>query len=511
MNWLDSAIGLFAPRTALDRARARATLEGFQKRAYEGAALGRHTDGWHTASTSADSEIMAAGPRLRDRVRDLVRNNPHAAKAVSVWVANLIGEGIVPRANTGDDKKNARVMDAYKEWARNCDPEGLQDFYGLQTLAAREMVEGGEVLGRRRIRRSSDGLRVPLQLQLLESDFIDSSRVGGLPDGGSIINGIEFNPIGGRRAYWLWSTHPGNSFLSVGSPLQSSAVPASEVLHLFDRQRTQTRGVPWGAPSIRDHRDLADYTFAEGIRKKIEASMVGVVIGDDENDIGINPVDANGKPPTPGVVGPGGSLLEKFAPGMFAYLRGGKDIKFNQPAVVAGFRDNKVSALQDIAAGWRVPYALMTGDLSEVNFSSARVEILEFRRLVRQIQWQIIIPMFLQPVWEWFCEAAWLAGEIPDRLVPVEWNPPKFEWVDPLKDATAELLAIRAGTRSPQDVISDRGRNPDDVLADFVAWNKKLDALGIILDSDPRKTAKTGVLQSALDAAALVDDASTKG
>jgi hypothetical protein len=33
---------------------------------------------------------------LRDRMRDLVRNNPHAAKAVAVLVNNIIGAGIMP-------------------------------------------------------------------------------------------------------------------------------------------------------------------------------------------------------------------------------------------------------------------------------------------------------------------------------------------------------------------------------------------------------------------------------
>ena len=106
MGWLDRAIGTVAPRVALRRVVARQNLAALT-RGYDGAAKGRRTDGWRAAGTSADSEIALAGSLLRDRMRDLVRNNPHAAKAVSVLVNNIVGGGIMPRAASGDDKLDA--------------------------------------------------------------------------------------------------------------------------------------------------------------------------------------------------------------------------------------------------------------------------------------------------------------------------------------------------------------------------------------------------------------------
>jgi phage terminase large subunit GpA-like protein len=50
--------------------------------------------------------------RLRwDRMRDLVRNNPLAAKAVAVLVNSLVGTGIRPRAASGDNALNKLVDD----------------------------------------------------------------------------------------------------------------------------------------------------------------------------------------------------------------------------------------------------------------------------------------------------------------------------------------------------------------------------------------------------------------
>lgn len=51
-----------------------------------------------------------------------------------------------------------------------------------------------------------------------------------------------------------------------------------------------------------------------------------------------------------------------------------------------------------ISAGFRVPYELMTGDLSQVNFASSRVGLYEFHRMVEAVQWQVVIRMFCQRI-----------------------------------------------------------------------------------------------------------------
>ena len=273
-EWLDRAIGIVAPQTALRRARARHAFEE-ATRSYSGAALGRNTDGWHVQSTSADAEIYFAGHRLRDRHRDLVRNNAHAAKAVAVLANNIIGEGIIPRPNTGDEARNKVIKDLWDQFAAECDSEKQLDFYGMQTLAVREMIEGGEVMIRRRRLRKSAKTAIPLQLQILEGDFLDNSRTGDFEKGYVNVDGIQFvvspdsQGTGPRQGYWLWHQHPGNNFIFMQQSVVSSIVPATEILHLYEKQRTQVRGVPWGAPVIRALRDLDDYEFAE-IRRKAD-------------------------------------------------------------------------------------------------------------------------------------------------------------------------------------------------------------------------------------------------
>lgn len=484
-SWLDRAIGIVAPRAALRRVQARDALD-LLGRGYDGAAKGRRTEGWRSPGTSADAEIAAAGGLLRDRMRDLVRNNPHAAKAVSVLVNNLIGSGIIPRAASGNGKLDAQATALWDAWSVRCDADGQLDFLGLQTLACRQMVEAGEVLIRRQPRRPGDGLDVPLQLQILEADMLDAGRNAELVDGGRIVQGVEFDRLGRRRRYWLYSSHPGDAAAKSGGRIDSVAVPAGDIAHVYEKQRSQVRGVPWGAPVIRTLRDIDDWTQAELVRKKTEACVVGIVLGAEEGEQGIAPAVVDGD----------GNRVERFEPGLIAYARGGKDIRFNQPATTAGVSEWLRAQLHIVAAGFRMPYELLTGDLSQVNYSSIRAGLVEFRRLIDAAQWQIVVPMLCQPTWDWFTQQAWAAGKLPQPRIPVEWSPPRFEAVDPLKDAMADLLAMRSGTMTLAQAIARQGHNPDAVLAEIAAMNAKLDTLGLIFDSDPRRVTKTGVMQA---------------
>lgn len=490
LSLYERALAVLSPIAAEKRFKSRAKLDLLQ-RAYDGADKSRLSDGWLRAGglSSADTEIEAAGRTLRDRSRHLVRNNPHAAKAISVLVNNIVGDGIIARANTGDENQDKVINELFEYFVEHCDPEGLTNFYGAQTLCVREMLEGGDVLVRRRPRRTSDGLRVPLQLQILEADYLDPLKTGEVP-GGYQINGVEYDKVGRRKGYWLYDRHPGsNAFLT---SLTSKLIPASDVAHMFEKQRTQARGVPWLAPVIMALSNLDDYELSESMRKKMEACLVAMVTSDDSDSIGAGITDETAQ-----VVDASGRLIEKFAPGMIAYLKGGKDIKFNQPSASAGFSEYKRSSLHTISAGARVPYELLTNDLSQVNFSGGRIGLVDFRRMCTALQWQVVIPMFCRPVWQWFCEAAYLAGLLPTTEIPVMWSPPKFESVTPLEDAQADLIKIRTGTMTLAQAIENEGYDYKKQLDEIARTNVMLDKLEIALDSDPRNLTKNGQKQQA--------------
>src|SRR5512147_1804453 len=495
MNWLDRTIGFVAPAAALRRARHRAAMVALARN-YEGARVGRRTEGWAVAGSSANAEIGTALSRLRDRSRDLVRNNPYAAKATQAVVSNLVGTGIMPRARSADAGANESADRLWARFAEACDADGLTDFSGLQALVVRAMVESGECLVRIRDRRSEDGLAVPLQLQLLEPDHLDASRTGDLPNGGFVVQGVEFDALGRRRAYWVFPVHPGEIAMFRKPSLTSQPVPAASVLHLFDRLRPgQVRGVPWFAPVILKLRHLDEYDDAELVRKKIEACFAAFVTGaDDEETLGAASSDTDGR------------RVESFEPGMIEYLAPGKDVKFATPSHAGGYGEYMRVQLHAIAAGIGLTYELLTGDLSQVNYSSIRAGLLEFRRRMEALQWQLLVPGLCRPVWQRFVTTAQVIGALQAGTIDAEWTAPRFEAVDPLKDIQADILAVRGGLMTLKEAIARQGYDPAHVLAEIGATNAELDALGIVLDTDPRKATKTGAAKPVEESQSTVSD-----
>ncbi len=53
----------------------------------------------------------------------------------------------------------------------------------------------------------------------------------------------------------------------------------------------------------------------------------------------------------------------------------------------------------EIAAGVGLTYEALTGDMSRTNYSSARVNLLEFRRRAEMLQKTLIEGQFLRPLW----------------------------------------------------------------------------------------------------------------
>ena len=506
MNFLDRAIGTVAPRFALKREIARATLElarpllkrQSEQLSYEGASAGRRTAGWYAPATDANVELMGSLVWLRSRSRELMRNNPYANKAVEELVGNAVGTGIVPQAKTGQVSLD-KVIDA--EWpffVEACDTPQRLDFYGMQALNLRSMAESGESLVRFRPRLAQDNLRVPLQLQLLESDFLDHARTMGTVNG-HVMQGVQFDMLGRRVAYWIYTYHPGGVLiLNPRGGIISVPVPADQILHSYRVLRPgQVRGVPWLAPVMLAMRDLDDYADAERLRKKIEACIVGLITqpeGADGSLLGFPTNDPLTRRP-----------VEQFQPGMYSYLKPGEDVKFNTPTPISGYREYKTTELEQIAAGIGLPYELMTGDMSKVNFSSWRGGMLGFRNTIENYRWLTLIPMFCMPVRRRFIDTLLLLGKIPAsaaasdsvNLYGTQWTAPRFESVDPVKDAEAALKDIRMGRMTWFEAVLANGFDPNLQLQQIALFNKLLDKYEIILDCDPRNTTLRGQEQPA--------------
>ena len=114
------------------------------------------------------------------------------------------------------------------------------------------MIESGEVLGRMIIGKANplNELDTGAQIQLFEPDFLDTTKTQGKGKG-TVVSGIAFDAKGKRTGYWMRSRHPGAASSTGAQAQESKLIPADEMVHLFEQQRTQTRGVPWLAPVMK--------------------------------------------------------------------------------------------------------------------------------------------------------------------------------------------------------------------------------------------------------------------
>jgi capsid protein len=59
------------------------------------------------------------------------------------------------------------------------------------------------------------------------------------------------------------------------------------------------------------------------------------------------------------------------------------------------------------------------------------------------------------------------------------WLPTKWDWVDPLKDAKAEIAQIEAGLKSRTQAIAERGYDAEQVDREIAAERMRARALGL--------------------------------
>lgn len=475
-----------APRWSLERDRARLAAAVLQRH-YEAAASGRRTQGWSRAGTDANTaQAGAALARVRDIARDLVRNNGYAESALTTIVDHAVGWGISPRLGQADSDP----VKAWRRWAEttDCDADGRCDFAGLQKLVMRSVVESGEVLVRRRRRKLSDGFALPMQLQVLESDYLDASRSAALPNGGKILQGVEFDPIGRRVAYWLFPKHPGERTVNT---VQASLFPtsvrvdAADILHLFKSSRPgQVRAISWFAPVLVRFKDFDEYEDAVLVKAKIAACLSIITSDTDGSNAPLGTVDSSADPE-----------IDTLAPGAILNIAPGRTVEVVQPPSSADYPEFAKTSLRAIATGLGVTYEDLTGDYQNMPYSAARMSQKRHWARVDDWRWRLLVPQFCAPVWRWAMQDAEILTGIAGPET-VEWTAPPPPMLDPDKEGLAYTRNIRAGLISLSEAIRERGGDPTMHLEEMATDNALLDQLGLVLDSDPRHMTQAGQAQS---------------
>ena len=472
-----------------------------RRRAYGGARMSRLTSDWVTSSTSADSEIKSSFKMLRNRARQLCRDNDYAKQALRSITNNVIGHGIkhqsqvrMQRGGKLDESVNARIHEAWMHWSHKsrCDVSGLLGFHDIERMACRSLAESGEVFIRL-IRRPFGDSRVPFALQVLESDYLIDDDVPTAKDGNTVRMGIEVDAYLRPQAYHFYANHPGDVYAGNTRTARRIRVPAEDVIHLFMPERPgQTRGVTWFASALMRLHMLQGYEEAEVVRARASSALMGFITSPEGELLGDDVVD--------------GERVSQFEPGVFKYLDPGQSVTVPDMNAPDGQLEPFTrSMLKAVAAGLGTSFESVSKDFSQTNYSSSRLSLLEERDTYRVLQ-RFFVENFHQIIFEKWLDMAVLSGELslpgyetnPDRYRMSKWVPRSWEWVDPQKEVAAYKAAVRCGFKTLGQVISEQGGDLDDVLLMRQAELAMADEMGLVLDTDPSEVNGGGGSQPAM-------------
>lgn len=461
-----------------------------RRRMYEGAKVSRLTSDWVTAGTSADAEIKGSLPRLRNRSRQLVRDNDYARQAIRAVRNNVIGTGIrmqaqvkmVRGAGRLDQTVNDAIESAWALWGRkdSCHTAGRLSFSDMERLLVGSMAESGEVFVRM-VRQPFGRSKVPFALEIIESDLLDDTYNGGSTvEGNEWRMGVELNRWGRPVRYAFLTKHPGDAgFVSTGAG-RHRLVPAEEVIHLYLQERPgQTRGVPWLASAIQRLHQVAGYEQAEVVRARASSALMGFITSPEGELLGDEVYD--------------GERVSNFEPGVFKYLAPGESVTVPQLDAPDGQLEPFLRVmLRAMAAGVGCSYETVSRDYSQSNYSSSRLSLLEDRENWKALQ-QFMIENFHRPVFEAWLEMAVLSGALnlpfyetdPERYRAVRWMPRGWAWVDPAKEVEAYKMAVRCGFKTQADVVAEQGGDLEELLLARKAEVDRAEELDLYFDSDP--------------------------
>ena len=448
-----------------------------KSRSFDAAGAGRRWDQPRSLDSLNTAILAGATPAAR-RAGWYARNNPWVASAVDSLVGNVVGAGIKPQSTHPDRAVRERLQALWLRWTDHAAPDGLADFYGLQAMAVRAMVESGESFARLRVTSDTDSF--PLYIELLDREQVPTDLHRDIGGGTRIRAGIEFDSAGRRIAYRVLSARPGDPLGSFR--IDPIRVPAVDCIHLFKPVAAgQLRGITWLAPVLLRLHELDQFEDATLVKAKVAALFTGFITDPDGTVGGLSGDNRSGV------------LTVGMEPGSLIPLPPGADIRFSNPTEHDAYAPFVKNHLRAVAAGLGLPYELVSGDLEGVTYSSIRAGLVEFRRRVEQLQHNVVVHMFCRPIWERFVRIAVLNGDLPTRdfdadpaaYLGCSWLPPKFDYVDPMKDVQAEILAIDAGLKSRSQAISERGYDAEQVDAEIAADKARTDTLGLSVGAPP--------------------------
>lgn len=479
---IDRVLARVAPAAAVRRLQARWQFNALTG-GYKGARRDRRaTSSWRPKDLSADAALLDDLPDLRDRSRDLQRNNPLAAGAIATKVTSVVGTGLKVRPQVDAEflglspeaaaKWEREAERVYRQWAESaeCDAARTLTFAEIQDVAFRGVLEAGDdvVLKRAFARPGSDFY---FKVQLIEGDRL--SNPGHKPDrveadGSKFAGGVQTDRNGAPVAYHFAKVHPGDYALGRAGRSEDdwTRVPAFDksgrriVLHLYRQLRIgQTRGVPDLAPVIETLKGLGDYTDGE-LQAAVIASFFTVFIK--------GKAGASLAPMGP-TAETGASASDediKLGPAAIVSLGDGDEVTTANPGRPNDSFDPFVLAmLRQVGVALELPYEILIKHFT-ASYSAARAALLEawkyYRGRRRWLETRLCRPVYEEVIGEAVARGMLDApGFLQDRAIRrawlgAEWYGDAMPQIDSKKENEADALAEDRGWKTATENTAEK-------------------------------------------------------
>lgn len=484
-NLLDKVIAYVAPKVAAQRMAARAALAlggGYTGARMDIATMNR----WNPTAGSANADIIRDLPMLRARSRDQMRNAPVALGALNTTVSHVVGTGLAytPAIDAKflgltpeqTEEWTAETKRRFDQWAESldCDVGRRMNFYGIQDLTVRTMLESGDAICLTpHLARAGGPAR--LALQLIEADRVCNPNKGA--DTETLVDGMEIDLSTGETvACHVARKHPGDSLGGTNSwtrvTMRGSGTGRRNVLHLFKPLRPgQVRGVPMIAPILEPLKQLSRWTDAE-LNAAVVSSMFSVFIKmDPEAFEDMFDDDARGA-----IVEKASGWSGEMESGKAINLLPGESIETSAPGRPnPAFDPFWAAIVRQIGMALEMPYEVLTMHFQS-SYSAARAALLMAWKGFRSRR-DMLATYLCQPVFELWLSDEVAAGRIRapgffsnelvrDAWCAAIWTGDGPGSIDPQREVQAARERVELGIST---------KEAESILHDGIAWRAKHD------------------------------------
>lgn len=476
LNLIDRIVGAINPKAGAERAAWRSQYESYRGN-YDASDTGRLQSRWSTQNLSGDETDRYERDPTRARARDLERNSDIMNSILKAFKRNVIGGGLQVRVNTGNHDIDQELETIWAKWCKrnNCDVTGQQSFTQMIRMCIQRKITDGGVLILKRY--TNQGI-LPLQLQVLEVDELDTTQIKPHKKDNKVVGGIEYNQWNRPEGYWI-KEYSIDGYTS----MTSTYVPEKDVIFYYSKRRpSQIREFSDLSQTLVRIKDMNEFMTAVAVKEKIAACLAVFIKR-------TNPTGQPGKSTRP-ISGETSYQGKRVVPGMIMEMNMGDEAQMLTPGGQGADATAFIKAQQRlVSSSGGLSYEATSRDMSETNYASARQSMIE-DDLTYEEEKELLIDVIMDEVYESFVISCWLKGlisapdfwEKKDMYFAHEWVTKPKRWIDPYKEANANGIALKTGQKTFQQICAENGRDWKKVIEEMAEANEYAQSKGINLE-----------------------------